>query len=238
MSFRKTLMRMLLAIGTLTSVHTAFAHVIDCTPGYSDSRCVTPIIASPIPAPRCSTAAGWTTTSAAIWKGSHWSQPACNYQSPPTCSSGYTQTGSPVWNGSSWSAPTCQRTVTPPTTTAEEEQACQAALATLDPWGLPDSGFMHWTSALQAGQSLFGSLGGPYYGQGMTQYTKYADNPYCGFATIRSSGTPGSPSDNDLWYGIDSSGGLGYCWITPGSTVVSGVLYELENPNTCGGGPN
>jgi hypothetical protein len=114
MGFRKILWQLLFASIALTGAHTAFAHEIDCTPNYSDSRCMTPIRSSPIPSPKCSTAAGWTTAAAAVWQGSHWSQPMCSYQAPPTCPSGYTQTSAPVWNGSSWSTLRCRLTYTPP----------------------------------------------------------------------------------------------------------------------------
>ena len=85
----------------------ALANPTLCSPGYQDSTCVTPISHGAIPAPQCSTDAGWTTISNAVWLGAQWSQPQCNYQAPPACPAGYTQTSPPSWNGSSWSAPGC-----------------------------------------------------------------------------------------------------------------------------------
>ncbi len=84
-----------------------------CSPGYQDSTCVTPIARAPIAAPQCSTGAGWTTTSNAVWQGAYWSAPGCYYQPPPSCPSGYSQVSGPAWNGSSWVGLNCQPTAPP-----------------------------------------------------------------------------------------------------------------------------
>jgi hypothetical protein len=150
---------------------------------------------------------------------------------PPGCPSGQTVTTTPYWDWGSdqWVGLTCSN---PVVTAAAEGNACAQALGAVDPY----SGNLIKTSP---DQTLFGTLNGPYNGAGLSQYNNYIDNPYCGFAQVKSSGTPGTPAaNNDLWYGTDGYGGVGYCWITPGTTTVSAILYELEAPNSCGGGPN
>ena len=103
----KRILRILLLGLLLFGARAALANPTLCSPGYQDSTCVTPISHGAIPAPQCSTDAGWTTISNAVWLGAQWSQPQCNYQDPPACPAGYTQTSPPSWNGSSWSAPGC-----------------------------------------------------------------------------------------------------------------------------------
>ncbi len=87
---------LLLGVG---SVDAAPAH---CSYGYQDSSCITPQYRAPqTPPAGCSTAAGWTTVTAAKWMGSGYTQPVCSYQAPPSCPSGFNQVG-PDWNGSAW----------------------------------------------------------------------------------------------------------------------------------------
>ena len=126
----KFLLRVMLAFGCwLVMVAHAEAAPVRCSYGYQDSTCTTPIRNGPIPQPQCSTGAGWTTTAAAVWQGSRWSAPQCNYQAPSTCPVGQVMTSPPVWNGSSWSQPACQ--LPAPQLPAQKNwaQICNAAVA-------------------------------------------------------------------------------------------------------------
>jgi len=91
----------------------AQAQPAHCSPGFQDSSCAGVLLNAPQAAPTCSGAAGWTTTSAPVWQGSHWSAPGCTYTPPPTCPANYNMVSAPSWNGSSWSSPVCTPT-TPP----------------------------------------------------------------------------------------------------------------------------
>ncbi len=90
------------------------ANPVLCSPGYQDSTCPTPIARGPVPAPQCSSGAGWTTTSNPVWQGAYWSSPGCSYQPPPSCPSGYSTVTGPSWNGSTWVGLSCQPTAPPP----------------------------------------------------------------------------------------------------------------------------
>ncbi len=87
---------------------------IPCTPGYQDSTCAVPLRNGAIPQPQCQTGAGWTTVAAAVWQGSRWSAPQCNYSAPPSCPPDYDMVGGPSWTGASWTQPTCKPHFTPP----------------------------------------------------------------------------------------------------------------------------
>jgi hypothetical protein len=103
----------LFLVASLVAV-AAQAGPMRCTPGFQDSSCQGVLLNPPQTPPTCSNAAGWTTTSPAVWQGSHYSAPGCTYTPPPACPANYTMTSAPTWNGSSWSAPVCTPT-TPPT---------------------------------------------------------------------------------------------------------------------------
>ncbi len=106
--------RVLFALAVwLALVARADAAPVRCSYGYQDSSCTTPIQNAPIPQPQCQSGAGWTTVSAAVWQGSRWSAPQCNYQAPPACPSGYDMVLPSSWSGSSWTQPTCTPHVTP-----------------------------------------------------------------------------------------------------------------------------
>lgn len=115
MPFRILILRLMFAVAGAILASEGFAHPIDCTPGYSDSHCVTPIRTNAIPAPTCPNAPGYSTITPPTWAGYKWSQPTCSsYQAPPTCSAGYIQTTNPVWDGSNWSLPGCTLQAAPP----------------------------------------------------------------------------------------------------------------------------
>lgn len=113
----KRILRILLLGLLLFGARAALANPARCSPGYQDSTCPSPISHAAVPAPQCSTGAGWTTIANAVWMGAQWSQPQCNYQPAPVCPAGYTQTSAPSWNGSSWSAPGCSPPVAAATPT-------------------------------------------------------------------------------------------------------------------------
>jgi hypothetical protein len=102
-----------------------FAGPARCSYGNQDSTCITPIAAAPQPQPECSTAAGWTTTTASTWIGSKWTAPSCHYQPPPSCAAGYTETTAPTWTGSYWTAPGCILAFSP----VDQINACTAYAA-------------------------------------------------------------------------------------------------------------
>lgn len=90
----------------VSGAHAAPAH---CSYGYQDSSCIAPQYRAAETPPTCSSGPGWTTVSGAVWIGSRFTQPQCNYQAPPTCSTGpgWVTSAPAGWNGSSWSAPQC-----------------------------------------------------------------------------------------------------------------------------------
>jgi hypothetical protein len=204
-------LKALLLVALLSGARCALATPVLCSPGNQDSTCVPLISGGPIPAPRCSTDAGWTTTSPAVWQGSHWSEPQCNYEAPPTCPSGYTQTSSPVWNGSSWSEPGC----TPPrqpVLPADQEQACQSYLIST-----PEGRYFN------VGHNVF--TDGPLNGSGLVQYNAIlqrgeSNGLYTGDAWTY--GSPGTPNNNDLFFSPLASDQL-FCWVQPGTTNVTAV---------------
>jgi hypothetical protein len=103
MLLRILILRPLLIVVAAFAAPPVFAHPIDCTPGYSDSHCVTPLRGDAIPAPTCPSAPGYSTITPAVWAGYRWTQPVCSsYQAPPTCQPGYVETTAPSWNGASW----------------------------------------------------------------------------------------------------------------------------------------
>jgi hypothetical protein len=103
MRFWKQMLRLSLLVALHLAANVAHATPpFGCAPGNQDNTCLTAIRSAPIPQPACSTAAGWTTGVAAVWIGSQWSQPQCNFQAEPTCGAGTIQTAAPVWNGVQW----------------------------------------------------------------------------------------------------------------------------------------
>ncbi|CAE6956656.1 hypothetical protein [Paraburkholderia domus] len=124
----KKLLKTVLVIAGMLIGTSAFANPVICSPGYQDATCVTPIVHAPIPAPTCSSGAGWTTVSPAVWQGSHWSTPQCSFKGQPACPAGQTTTSAATWNGSAWTQPVCTQPAqgnSSPTGVA----ACDAAAA-------------------------------------------------------------------------------------------------------------
>ncbi|WP_168788793.1 hypothetical protein [Paraburkholderia aromaticivorans] len=125
----KKLLQAVLFIAGLLIGTSAFANPVICSPGYQDATCVTPIVHAPIPAPTCSSGAGWTTVSSAVWQGSHWSTPQCSYKGQPACPAGQQQVQAASWNGGSWVGLVCRpQATTPPPPTGVT--ACDAAAVT------------------------------------------------------------------------------------------------------------
>jgi hypothetical protein len=230
----------LLLLCLVLAAATGGAAPVRCSWGYQDSTCTAGLARAPAPAPTCSTDPGWTTVSSARWIGSQYSAPQCNYQAPPSCPTGYMQTAAPSWNGSSWVGLACA--VPPPAggipVGTPESQVCLGAVATVDPWGTPDNGFMHWSSDLAAGQAIFGSLSGPTYGTVSDTYATWVSSfPWANIAQInyQAGGEPDPAAIADMWVGGDSYGGTAACWVTPGTTNVLGVEYYNFQYETNGG---
>ncbi|WP_321936228.1 hypothetical protein [Paraburkholderia sp. J8-2] len=113
---------LMLLLGAASAKAEAPAH---CSYGYQDSSCLGPQYRAAQTPPQCSSGPGWTTVTAAVWQGSKFSAPQCNYEAPPTCALGYDQYSAPVWDGSSWVGLSCipqAPPVSPPTQLA----ACEA----------------------------------------------------------------------------------------------------------------
>lgn len=101
--------RAVFGIALLLGMASANAAPAHCSYGYQDSSCITPQYRAPqTPPAGCSTAAGWTTVTAAKWMGSGYTQPVCSYQTPPTCPDGYLVAAQPSWNGTNWVGLACQ----------------------------------------------------------------------------------------------------------------------------------
>jgi hypothetical protein len=146
MRFWKLMLRLSLLVALHLTANAAHATPpFGCAPGNQDNTCLTAIRSAPIPQPACSTAAGWTTAAAAVWIGSRWSQPQCNFQPAPTCPPNFDQTAAPMWNGSSWVGLACTpRAVTPslPILLANCRSSINAQLAQTNLSGSP---LARWT---------------------------------------------------------------------------------------------
>ncbi|PXX05653.1 hypothetical protein C7399_14026 [Paraburkholderia tropica] len=110
MNFRR-LMYTVIVLCTPIISNAAFAAPVRCTNGYQDSSCTPKLVNAPQTPGACPAAAGWTTAVAAVWQGSQYSSPQCQYQAPPTCAPGYTQISGPDWNGVAWVDLMCQPTL-------------------------------------------------------------------------------------------------------------------------------
>jgi hypothetical protein len=228
MSFRILALRLLFFIAAVCAAPEVFAHDIDCTPGYSDMRCVVPIRTNAIPAPACPSAPGYSTITPAVWAGYRWTQPTCSsYLAPPSCLPGYTQISPPAWNGSSWSAPVCQAPEAPPVTRQDELNACivksrTAAIAPLV--GTPDSS--QW--------------GGPYASVGWSAYLQklvwgngngaFAFSPFLYAGT----GSYDPPQvENDMfwiWAGANIfQTSMNFCFVDRGTAQVIGFYNFADS---------
>ncbi len=209
MPLRRLILRSLFIVLAAFAAPAVFAHPIDCTPGYSDSHCVTPLRGDAIPAPTCPSAPGYSTITPAVWAGYRWTQPVCsNYQAPPTCSAGYTQISDPVWNGLSWSAPACAPTAIPPTTPMA---SC--------PTSLPGyTGSYSWLSNADATQ------------MGLVYARAYGITGYS--SVFRSTYIYGATYDTSC---ATSNQYQALCYVNP-DNALNTVLYVPTGNNTGGGG--
>jgi len=190
------------AIWLLVLTSRADAAPVRCSYGYQDSSCVTPLSHAPIPQPQCPAAAGWTTTSAAVWQGAQWSAPACNFQAAPTCPNGYTEISSPSWNGSSWVGLGCQPNSPVPLSGPSFAQC----IAAFDPLyrirSVPEQGIS--TAQFERGYVILkSSIAGPTFGIRTGQITSsstsyglvcyYDPNTYAFVGAIAQGESPYSP---------------------------------------------
>ncbi|CAE6849355.1 hypothetical protein R75461_07395 [Paraburkholderia nemoris] len=241
MRFVSIFARIAFVVGVFLAGSDAMAGPVRCSVNNQDSTCVGHLTTAWQAAPTCPNQPGWTTIASAQWIGSQYSAPQCNYQAPPTCPTGFTQTAAPTWNGSNWVGIGCA--VPPPAQGippgTPESLVCLGAAATVDPWGTPDNSFMHWSSDLAAGQTIFGSLSGPTYGSVNDTYSAWFNSfPWQNIAQInyQAGGTPNPGTAMvDMWVGGDSYGGTVACWVTPGTTNVLGVQYYNFQYETNGG---
>lgn len=78
---------------------------VGCGNGNDDNTCLK---AAKFSSPQfCSTAAGWTTTTAASVVNCSWVAPVCHYAPQPTCAPPTVQQSPATWNGSNWVGLTC-----------------------------------------------------------------------------------------------------------------------------------
>lgn len=220
------------------SVSTAFAGPARCSYGNQDSTCTTPISSAPIPQPQCSTGAGWTTTAAAVWIGSRWSAPSCNFQPPPMCPGGYQQTSAPWWNGSSWVGLGCTLPPPPQATSADQQQACANAAAGYGKYISPVSAFIGPQSETTNQVANDVNTQPP---------PLICEAPGTGFGSSAYGSWPPTNGPYDVYklgFGTDS-GGYGTsaqvfaCMLNPGTTQVVGfILSQSQNATggPCGGG--
>lgn len=172
--------------------------------------------------------------------GESWTKNGARYlcETPqPSCAYGFAS--GPVWTGSSWSF-VCNAPPPPPPSGGipagtPESQVCDAALATIDPWGTPDTAFFHWSSDLAAGMALWGALVGPVVGTvSATFNTVFAEQNQTGISAVYGT-VPNVGGTYDLWWGTDGYGGVGFCWIQPGTTNLAGMYYILMTPQNANG---
>ncbi|QUN49902.1 hypothetical protein KEH59_27005 (plasmid) [Burkholderia contaminans] len=141
-----------ISIAATLSIQNARATPVTCSPGYQDNTCLTPIYHDPIPAPQCAQGPGWVTTGSAVWQGSHWSQPQCSYQAPPSCPAGMLQTAAPTWTGSQWTQPGCQSV--PPPAVDPIAQCAQAIAQRQGGYGITDANAATDAPVLEANNTL------------------------------------------------------------------------------------
>lgn len=141
-----------ISIAATLSIQNARATPVTCSPGYQDNTCLTPIYHDPIPAPQCAQGPRWVTTGSAVWQGSHWSQPQCSYQAPPSCPAGMLQTAAPTWTGSQWTQPGCQSV--PPPAVDPIAQCAQAIAQRQGGYGITDANAATDAPVLEANNTL------------------------------------------------------------------------------------
>ncbi|CAB3805103.1 hypothetical protein LMG28688_06113 [Paraburkholderia caffeinitolerans] len=240
--WRRVAFGLLLLLGAASAKAEAPAH---CSYGYQDSSCLGPQYRAAQTPPTCSTGAGWTTLTPAKWVGSGFTQPACQYDAPPTCQAGYTQTSDPVWNGSSWSAPSCAppsvpQLPTPPGQICTSAVVSGTLLVTADGYSnqhLPGSSFTQLSgySVIPFNTSWSTVWQFPTYGIADSYATIDISD-----ATI-SLGLPGSARTTNTWYAatytgpaVADTGGLGswngyvaFCSIDAGGNFAGVVMSSF-----------
>ncbi|WP_410199469.1 hypothetical protein [Burkholderia cenocepacia] len=135
----------------LWTLHARATPVV-CSSGYQDNTCLTPIRHDPIPAPQCAQGPGWVTTGSPVWQGSHWSQPQCSYQAPPSCPAGMQQTAAPTWTGSQWTQPGCQ--AVPPPVVNPIAGCAQAIAQRQSAYGISDANAATDPPVLEANNTM------------------------------------------------------------------------------------
>ncbi|SIO61544.1 hypothetical protein SAMN05444165_5265 [Paraburkholderia phenazinium] len=236
MTFHRLIFKLAVFTCLLFVGGTAFATPVRCSPGYVDSTCTTPLVGAPIPAPQCSSGAGWTTTTPAQWIGSGYTTPTCNYTAPPVCSTaaGWTTVVGASWNGSSWSDPSCSYTAAPVCPGGYTEYA--APTWTGSTWTAP--GCTPNIALCPGGYSCSGS-GIPYaivvgYCGVVSESVTYHGTSGIGTAHLRCASHPVFVNNGtSLGVATGSLAGSIY-WITPGATsptaTFSAPSGTLTNP--------
>lgn len=241
---REFLTFLILCMGLVIGSH-AWAQSVHCSYGYQDSSCGGTFAAAAQTPPQCSMAAGWTTISAAVWQGSRFSSPQCNYQAPPSCPAGYSTVSSASWNGSSWvglacaippppGSGSCQYgfasgptwtgsswtyTCNAPPPTGNRSAICSAALASISrSWASP-SGQFNSFSPLNPDGSVPPETGGGY------QMQNYGGNIHYSGATdgiwSHDANNPGGAGGNT------GSGGIGFCIFQAGTSNLLFWEYDI-----------
>jgi len=108
MNLRNKAARMGVAVCLATAGGHAVGGPLRCSAGNQDSTCAPHVSSAWQTPPTCPAQPGWTTVASAVWIGSQYSAPQCNYQAPPQCPTGWVTTASPGWTGNSWTGPFCQ----------------------------------------------------------------------------------------------------------------------------------
>ncbi len=243
----KTIRGTFVLLALVACCRSASATPVVCSWGYQDSTCLTPQQHSPTPPPACQSGPGWTTISSAVWQGSHWSQPACNYQAPPSCPGGYQQTSAPWWNGSGWVGLGCTLPPPPQATLSDQLQACATVAAAYGKFLTPSAfvGPQSETTNQVANdinsqpppricEAPGSGFGGAAHGDWPPSNGPY-DVYKFGFGTLVEPDF-GNP-DAGYVYGVSTQ--LFACMLNPGTTQVVGfILSQSQNATggPCGGG--
>lgn len=249
--WKRVALGLILLLGAASAKAEAPAH---CSYGYQDSSCLGPQSRAAQTPPQCSIGPGWTTVAAAVWQGSKFSAPQCNYQAPPTCAPGYDQYSAPVWDGSNWVGLSCipqAPPVSPPTQIA----ACAAA-PTFQGWAASFGGHGLGLAAILNSSYAFGSAGTMTGAASLSNvYTPIVQSEGdisgqlgCWGSTVTSVGSMPGASDGNLYEvyvsdATETNTGTGgndivaasICWAQHGTNNVAYLLNigMMKNPGTC-----
>ncbi|PRH41746.1 hypothetical protein C6T65_13770 [Burkholderia vietnamiensis] len=167
---------MVLLFATVVGAGPASAGPARCSYGNQDSTCTTPLRSQPIPQPQCSSGPGWTMASAAVWQGSRWSAPQCNYQSPPSCPPGMVLQSAATWNGIAWVGLDCEFPQATVNTGAAFANCWQAILRkAVFTWGLTATMF-NWHQTAGATWTGVDAKGATFAYAPLDQGQTYVDN--------------------------------------------------------------